>query len=150
MNYDLGFITSNGEDLQNIISSLESMKSILKTSNNNLMINWKGISYNKYNGLNDKLKGRYQEKISELNGVISLLNLIGTHNRLREERISCHNRINSLTPNLYYQTINEKGEVITHYNDHVGREISGLENRINQINGQMNGIITSIKGITGG
>ena len=53
MNYDLSFVTSNGSDLQNIISLLESMTNTLTTSNNNLRSNWKGISYNKYNGLND-------------------------------------------------------------------------------------------------
>lgn len=150
MNYDLSFVYSNGSDLQNIISLLENMINILTTSNNNLRSNWKGISYNKYNILNDSLKGRYQEKISELNGVINLLNLIATHNRLREERIGCQNRINSLRPHLYYQEVTDEGDVITHYNHHVGNEINGLEHRINQINRQMEEVINTIRGITGG
>jgi len=150
MNYDLSFVTSNGSDLQNIISLLESMTNILTTSNNNLRNNWKGISYNKYNGLNDSLKGRYQEKINELNGVIGLLNLIARHNRLREERISCQNRINSLRPHLYYEEVDEEGNVHTHFNEHVAREINALEQRINEINRQMDEVINSIKGITGG
>ena len=150
MNYDLSFISSDGADLQNIISILDSMKNILTISDENLVNNWKGISYNKYDGLSESLKGRYQEKVGELNSVIGLLGLVRQHNALREERTSCQNRIASLRPHLYYEEVDEYGNTHIHYNEHVAREIEQLERRINEINRQMDEVIASIKGITGG
>ena len=150
MNYDLSFISSDGSDLQNIISILDSMKNILTISDENLVNNWKGLSYNKYNGLSESLKGRYQEKVGELNSVIGLLSLVRQHNALREERTACQNRIASLRPHLYHTEYDEEGQEIVIYNEAVGREIEQLERRINEINRQMDELINSIKGITGG
>lgn len=150
MNYDLSFISSDGSDLQEIISILNSMESILTTSDKNLVNNWIGLSYNKYKGLSDSLKGRYQEKVAELNEVIGLLGLVRQHNSLREERASCESKIASLRPRLYYIEYNDEGEEISVYNEDIGKQISQLEQRIKEINGQMDEVIAAIKGITGG
>lgn len=150
MNYDLSFVTTDGSDLNHIINILEEMSNTITTSNENMIDNWLGVSYSKYNGLTESLKERYNEKISELREVISLISLITEHNLLRKERDNCKSQISELVPHLYYTVVNEEGETETHCNHHIKTAIENLEEKIRIINDKMDQIIIAIKGITGG
>lgn len=150
MNYDLSFISCDGSDINNVIAYLGQMQVELRKSIKDLRENWMGLSFSKYEGLNDALIARYEQKIGELKDVIGLLNLIRKHNALRIERDSLQGKLSDLNGRLYHTEVNDEGEEVSVYNQDVAEEIELTQKRIEEINNQMDMVINSIKGITGG
>lgn len=150
MDYDLSFISCDGSDINNVIAYLGRMQVELRKSIKDLRENWKGLSFSKYEGLNDSLIARYEQKIGELENVTRLLNLIRKHNALRIERASLQGKLADLNRKLYHTEVNDEGEKVSVYNQEVAEEIELTQKKIEEINKEMDVVINSIKGITGG
>jgi len=150
MDYDLSFVSSNGEDISNIISNINEVKRYMSAANEKMVNNWFGLSYNNYIGCSNIFITRCDEKINALSSIINLLGLIAKHNKLRIEREECYAKISSLRPYEYTVENDDYGNEHKILNEVIHSRILGLKDKIEKINLDMDIIISNIRSITGG
>lgn len=149
MNENLGFITSGGGDIGVVITKIERIKTLLDLASQNMFNNFKGLSHNKYEALKGTYLGRCDQKIEELSEVVELLGLVRDHNHKRIERDALMAEIESLRGETHKE-YDEDGNPYDVLNPGVMEKIIQRQNRIKEINVEMDILIDRIRGITGG